>query len=389
VAAFRYLVVGGGLAADAACRGIREHDSDGSIGLLGEEPHAPYARPLLSKGLWQGKDEAKIWCRTADLGVDLLLGRVVTAIDLQGRTVTEAMGGVHGYDRLLLATGARPRRLPSGGDDVIYFRTLDDYRRLRGLADGGGRFTVIGGGFIGAEIAAALCSQGCDVTMIFPEAGVGAGLFPAELSAFVTDYYRARGVEIFAGQTVSRIERADGGLQVRTADHEVTGCRGVVAGIGVVPRTELAAAAGLPVDGGIVVDALGRVGGREDIYAAGDVASFPSAALGIMTRVEHEDHAISHGRAVGENMAGAGRPYEHLPYFYSDLFDLGYEAVGEVTPRHETVADWKEPNREGVVYYLAGGLVRGVLLWNTWGRVDAARELIRAGVPFAEAGPIH
>ena len=153
----------------------------------------------------------------------------------------------------------------------------------------------------------------------------------------------------------------------------------IVAGLGIEPRTELAAAAGLPVEDGIIVDDHGRVGGREEVFAAGDVARFPAAALGKAMRVEHEDHAKSHGRLVGINMAGGDESYDHLPFFYSDLFDLGYEAVGELDPRQETVAEWEEPNRKGVVYYLdAERHPRGVLLWNVFGRVDAARDLIRA-----------
>jgi NADPH-dependent 2,4-dienoyl-CoA reductase/sulfur reductase-like enzyme len=154
----------------------------------------------------------------------------------------------------------------------------------------------------------------------------------------------------------------------------------VIAGLGIEPVTDLAEAGGLSVDNGIVVDELGRVEGREDVFAAGDVASFPVAALGRRTRVEHEDHAKSHGRAVGANMAGAGVPYDHLPFFYSDMFDLGYEAVGLVDSRLETVAEWQEPNRKGVVGYVdENGRPRGFLLWDVWGKVEAATELIRAG----------
>ena len=154
----------------------------------------------------------------------------------------------------------------------------------------------------------------------------------------------------------------------------------VVAGLGIEPNVELAADAGLPVANGIVVDAFGRVGGREDVFAAGDVARFPVAALGGELRVEHEDHAKSHGRQVGANMAGAGEPYDHLPFFYSDLFDLGYEAVGELDPRLDTLVDWDELGAEATIYYLdREHRPRGVLLWNRFGQVDAARELIRAG----------
>ncbi len=376
----KYLIAGGGMTADAACKGIRDVDPDGAITVVADEAHAPYARPPLSKGLWQDDEESSIWRGTADLGVELRLGRTLVALDVDARRATDDRGDEYALERLLLATGGRPRRLPFGADEVVYFRTLDDYRRLRALADDGARFVVIGGGFIGSEIAAALAANGRSVTMVFPEPGIGARIFPAELSAFVTDYYRARGVEVLAGTSVNAIERDGDVVRARTDDGRTLEADAIVAGLGIEPRVELAAAAGLPIDDGIVVDDRGRVGGDTRVFAAGDVARFPEAALGGTRRVEHEDHAKAHGRLVGANMAGADTPYDHLPFFYSDLFDLGYEAVGELDSRLETVADWSEPGEEGTVYYLDGaGKPRGVLLWNLFGRVDSARELIRAG----------
>ena len=378
----QYLIVGGGMTADAACKGIRDFDTDGAITVVGEEPHPPYARPPLSKALWKGDEESTIWRGTADLGVGLRLGRTIVALDLEARRATDDRGETYAYGRLLLATGGRPRRLPFGGDEVIYFRTLDDYRRLRARAVAGARFLVIGGGFIGSEIAAALAINARSVTMVFPESGIGARIFPAELSASVTDYYRAQGVEVLAGASVTAIERDGDTVRLATGDGQTLEADAVVAGLGIEPRVELAAEAGLPVADGIVVDDRGRVEGYEGVFVAGDVARFPEAALGGTRRVEHEDHAKSHGRRVGANMAGADEPYDRLPYFYSDLFDLGYEAVGELDSRLQTIVDWSEPGREGTVYYLDGAdRPRGVLLWNLFGRVDAARDLIRAGEP--------
>src|SRR5205085_12429942 len=244
----------------------------------------------------------------------------------------------------------------------------------------GVRFVVIGGGFIGSEIAAALTWSGCSVTMVFPEQGIGARLFPPELADYVTGYYRDRGVEVLPGELVEGIE----GRTVRLGGGRTIDSDGVVAGLGIVPSTELAEAAGLPVDDGIVVDELGRAGGREDVFAAGDVARFPARSLGgKLVRVEHEDHANSHGHAVGANMAGANTPYTNLPFFYSDLFELGYEAVGDVDSRLETQAAWAEPNRKGVVCYVdEGGRPRGFLFWDVWGKVDDGRTLIEAGAPL-------
>jgi NADPH-dependent 2,4-dienoyl-CoA reductase/sulfur reductase-like enzyme len=379
----RYLIVGGGLTADAACQGIREVDSEGHITVVAEEAHPPYSRPPLSKALWKGTDEGSIWRGTERLGVELRLSRRIATLDPAAHRATDDQGEIYTYERLLLATGGRPRRVPFGADEVIYYRTLDDYRRLRTLAAAEARFVVIGGGFIGSEIAAALAMTCRRVTMIFPEPGIGARIFPPDLSAFVTDYYRARGVEVLTGTSVTAIERVGDAVRVTAGDGRVLETDGVVAGLGLEPSTELAEAAGLDVSDGIVVDDRGRVDGHDDVFAAGDVARFPVAVLGGSMRVEHEDHAKSHGRRVGANMAGADEPYDHLPFFYSDLFELGYEAVGELDSRLRTTADWTDVGRAGTVYYVDDeGRPRGVLLWNLFGRVDTARELIRAAMPI-------
>jgi NADPH-dependent 2,4-dienoyl-CoA reductase/sulfur reductase-like enzyme len=379
---YPHLIIGGGMTADAAARAIRETDPSAAIGLISAEAHPPYARPPLSKGLWKGDPESGIWRGTDTAGVDLRLGRRVKGIDTRGKTVTDDRDETVGYGTLLLATGGTPRRLPLDTAQIIYFRTLDDYRRLRALATDDLRFAVLGGGFIGSEIAAALRMAGRDVVMLVPEDGLGARVFPADLSRFLAQHYREQGVDLRVGEGLA-------GLTPRGGRVVVTSTRGrefpadvVVAGLGIQPNVELAEQAGLRVENGIVVDELLRAG-PPDIFAAGDVASFFNPALGSRIRVEHEDNAVTMGAAAGRAMAGQGVPYTHLPFFYSDLFALGYEAVGELDPRLETVADWKDPFREGVVYYLKDGRVCGVLLWNVWGQVDAARALI------AEPGPIR
>lgn len=373
---YRYLIVGGGMTADAAARAIRESDPGGSIGIISAETHPPYNRPPLSKGLWKGDDPAKtVWRGTDTIGIDLQLGRRVTAINTKPKTVTDDRNNSFSYEKLLLATGGTPRRLPVQASEIIYYRTFDDYLRLRALANEQRRFAVLGGGFIGSEVAAALRTVGCDVTMIVPEDGISARVFPADLSKFLVDYYREQGVDVRTGEGLADLQQGAGKLLVKTTHGKEIPTDVVVAGLGIQPNVELAQQAGIKVENGIVVDELLQTSAPA-VFAAGDVANFFNPALGIRMRVEHEDNANTMGAAAGRSMAGKGAPYTHLPFFYSDLFALGYEAVGELDPRLETQAAWKERFREGVIYYLKDGKVRGVLLWNTWGQVDNARAII-------------
>lgn len=372
-----YLVIGAGMAGEAAAHALREAAPNATIALLGAEADPPYDRPPLSKKLWKGGKEADIFRPVDKARAELVLGRHAVNLDRAAHTVTDDTGDTWRYGKLLLATGGAPRRLPFGGDAFIYFRTVGDYRRLRALARPGKHFAVIGGGFIGSELAAALTLNGCKVTLLFPEPGLCARAFPSALSAAVTAYYREKGVDVRPGLTATG---ADGGA-LALSDGSALEVDGVVAGLGITPNVQLARDAGLAVDNGIVVNERLQTS-DQDIYAAGDVAAFPAQALGRRVRVEHEDAALTMGARAGKCMAGVAAPYEELPFFYSDLFDLGYEAVGTLDARLETVEQWVTPFREGVVYYLDAGRVRGVLLWNTWDQVGHARKLIAAPGPF-------
>jgi len=382
---YRYLIVGGGMTADAAVRGIRSVDEDGSVGLVSAERHPPYDRPPLSKGLWAGQDEERIWRGTDDAGAELHLGRRVVGLDPAARTVSDDRGTTYRYEKLLLATGCAPRRLEGAPEGVIHFRSYDDYRALRRESERGRRIGVVGGGFIGTELAAALASRGKDVVLLFPEEGPLRSLLPLEHALDVGAFFEERGVDVRAGRWVKEIEEREGGYTVRAEDAGGRGteeirCDAVVAGLGVVPRTELAAEAGLEVEDGIVVDANLRT--RDPaIWSAGDVASFPSPHLDRRLRVEHEDHANASGLAAGRGMAGESEEYTHLPFFYSDLFDLGYRAVGVIDPSMERVEAWEEPYRRGEVYHRdEEGRVRGVLLWGVRRGIREARRLISEGV---------
>jgi len=383
MAQYNYLIIGGGMTAAAAAQAIREVDAAGTIGIISSEHHKPYNRPPLSKKLWHGKSENSIWSKLPDDGIEMILGRWVVTLDPQAKQVRDDAGQTYHYDKLLLATGGSPRELSFAPPETVYFRTLDDYHTVRSWMGKGARIGIIGGGFIGSEIAAALSSNDEKAVMVFPEKGVGARVYPEELSQFVTRYYQEKGVEIHTGMEIGAIDRQGTGFVLRGKDGKAIQVDHIIAGIGIQPNTDLAQAAGIAIGGpetgkGILVDAYLRTN-QPDIYAAGDVASFYNPFLGRSMRVEHEDNANNMGRTAGLNMAGREVRYEHQPYFYSDLFDLGYEAVGELDPRLETVADWKDPFREGVVYFLKDRKIRGVLLWNTWDEVESARELIAEG----------
>jgi NADPH-dependent 2,4-dienoyl-CoA reductase/sulfur reductase-like enzyme len=380
----KYLIIGGGLAGDAATRGIRELDTDGSIGLISAEPDPPYMRPNLSKGLWKGRPVEKIWRKTEERA-ELHLNRKATQLDPKNKHVRDDGGDEYTYGKLLIATGGSPKHLPLGNGNIIYYRNFQDYKHLRHMTEQGNHFVVIGGSFIGSEIVAALTIVGKKATMVFPGEAISENIFPSDLAHFLNDFYRQKGVEVLTGDTVASVQRDGDRLTVRTGSGRAIEADGVVAGIGIHPNLDLAKEAGLKVEDGIVVNERLETS-IPDIYAAGDAANFYHAALEKRTRVEHEDNAVHMGKLAGRNMAGASDSYTHVPMFYSDLFELGYEAVGEMSSKMKTISDWQEePFKKGVVYYLDDDeRVRGVLLWNVWKQVDNARALMMEKGPSKE-----
>jgi NADPH-dependent 2,4-dienoyl-CoA reductase/sulfur reductase-like enzyme len=380
---YSYVIIGTGLAGASAVEGIREVDQRGSILLIGAEKDRPYDRPPLSKQLWTGdKSVEEVFLHDeayyAKQRVEPRLGLEVTRIDPERHSITDTQGNTYRYQRLLLATGATPRRLNIPGGDlegISYFRTLPDYRRLRGAAIAGKSALVIGGGFIGSELAAALRMNELAVTMIFPSQWLVSRVFPESLGRTLTEHYRGKGVEVLAGDVPLSIQRDGAGFVARTRGGRELRADLVVAGVGVTPNIALAHAAGLTTGDGVPVNEFLQTS-NNDVYAAGDIALFPEVNLG-PRRIEHWDNAQSQGTHAGRNMAGARQPFTYLPFFFSDLFEFGYEAVGDVDSRHETFADWQEENKTGLIYYLKDGRLRGAMMCNLFGKVDAARELIR------------
>jgi 3-phenylpropionate/trans-cinnamate dioxygenase ferredoxin reductase component len=380
---YPYLLIGGGIAADSAARGIRQVDPNGSIGLISREPDPPYNRPPLSKGLWGRMPLKRIWRNTADLNVDLLLNESAISLDPSSHRVMTASGSEYSYDRLLLATGGDPVQITPSSNRILYFRTLQDYHRLRTLSTEGQRFLVIGGGFIGSELAAVLKMQGKDVTMIFPENGIGGRMFPAKQSDHLTQYFIQKGVRVLNRRSVISLQDEGGQVRVVNDQNEELWFDCVVAGLGIRPNLSLALGAGLATANGIQVDAYLR-SEHEDIFAAGDVMEFHQPVLGRRMRVEHEENANISGMVAGRGMAGELEPFSLLPYFYSDVFDLSYQAVGELDTRHIIVMDWTEPNRQGVIYYLSKGHLRGVALWNRqFQQLETARSLVNSQQIFS------
>ena len=381
-----YLIVGAGMAGASAVEGIRERDPKGSITIIGAENHLPYDRPPLTKKLWFGKAEVKdIFLHDQafydENKVTLALGRRVLKLDTESRTVTDHTGEAHRFRKLLVATGGAPRALPIPGGEIkelCYYRSLDDYERMRRQAAEGKSAVVIGGGFIGSEIAAALSTNHLSVTMVYPSGWLCNRVFPKDLGLAMERLYQSRGIQILKGQKPSSIERHGSGFIVHTDRGQKIKSDLVIVGAGIRPVIDLAEQAGLKTGDGIIVNEYLQTS-HPDVYAAGDNARFPYQALGQETRVEHWDNALNQGKHAGRNMAGAREVFTYMPYFFSDLFEFGYEAVGEVDSKLETVADWEKPHETGVIYYLREGKIRGAMMCNVWDKVDEARELIRTG----------
>jgi 3-phenylpropionate/trans-cinnamate dioxygenase ferredoxin reductase component len=385
---YDYILVGAGLAGCHAIEGIRTQDSKGSILLAAAEDYLPYDRPPLTKKLWFGKKKVEeIFIRPqqyfTDNNVDVLLNIRAIKIDAADKVVKFNDGNCS-YKKLLLATGGSPRRLNIEGgslEGIYYYRYLDDFIRLKSKVCEGTKALVIGGGFIGSEIAAALNINKADVTMLIRGEYLVENIFPKALGAAIKNGFVERGIKIFTQDSPVSIVRRNSHMVTRTKAGREISSEVVIAGIGIEPEVELAKSAGLVIKDGIAVNEFLQTS-SPDIYAAGDNAYFPYLVLGRQMRVEHWDNAINQGKTAGMNMAGAHTAYTYMPYFFSDLFDFGYEAVGLVSSKLETFADWQKENNTGVVYYLEDGKVKGVMMCNLWEKVDAARELIKSNKKF-------
>ncbi|HXJ69611.1 MAG TPA: FAD-dependent oxidoreductase [Verrucomicrobiae bacterium] len=388
----RYCIVGGGYAAAAAIEGIRSRDQTGDILMLSRENHRPYRRPLLTKDLLLGTaslDRLPLhpdeWY--AEQKVDVRLRHEVIEVDAESRRLWDERGEVIEFGDLLLATGCRPRRLHAEGaeiSNVRYFRDLEDYLDLESRLDRVQHLTLVGGGFTSVEMAGALRARGKEITLVIPDEYPLHRLLPRDLGAPLLDYLREMGVETVSGDTLVKIEELNGLLHARTLQGNELDTQLVLVDQGGEPLVDLAEAAGIAIDDGIVVDEYGR-SSNPHVWAAGDVAEYPCLALNVIMRVEGSDHAEHHGRTVGANMAGANEPYTHLPLKWFRVGDLQFEGVGELWARLATEIVWMQPGHEGVVFYLRDDVIRGVLLINVPERLEWARGLIRDAHPMTSA----
>ncbi len=384
---YRYVIVGGGIAAAAAIEGIRAHDRDGSILLLTRENHAPYQRPLLTKDVWfdpEGLSRLPVHDDAfyATHGVRIAFRREVVELDPDRRQLFDERGERYGYEKLLLATGSRPRRLDIPGAQsgaLRYFRDLEDYFAMESRLESLQHVTLLGGSFTGVEMAAALRHRGKEVTLLYPDEYPLHRLLPRDLGLALAELLREHGVETVTGETLVEIDEQPGIVYARTHQGNHLSTQLVLVDAGAEPQSELAEAAGLATDDGIVVDEHTHAS-MPDVFAAGDVAEFPYLALGQLRRVECADHAQHHGRCAGENMAGVAKVYDWVPALWFQAFDLRFDGLGELDPRLlDTHFVWTEPGREGIVYYLRDDVVRGVLLINLDARLEWARTLVREG----------
>jgi 3-phenylpropionate/trans-cinnamate dioxygenase ferredoxin reductase subunit len=385
-----YVIAGGGLAAAKAAETLRDEGFDGEIVLLGAEPERPYERPPLSKGYLQGSDSRdSVYVHPAgwyaEHDVDLRQGVTVTAIDRVAHTVATADGAQVPYDKLLLATGASPRRFDpasfpgSGREEVLYLRTLADSDRLRSAFTTGTRVVVAGAGWIGLETAAAARTAGCSVTVLEPQPGALHDQLGPELGEIFAGLHRAHGVEFRFGEKAVEFRP---GMVITSGGAEIP-ADVLVVGIGAAPNDDLAARAGLDVSNGVLTDEALRTS-DPDIFAAGDVANSFNPLFGRRIRVEHWANALNGGPAAARSMLGQPVSYDRVPYYYSDQYELGMECAGLPTPgTYDQVLYRGDPaTLEFVAFWLANGAVVAGMNVNVWDVQDDIQSLIRSARPI-------
>ena len=379
-----FVIVGASLAGAKAAQTLREEGFDGRVLLFGDEPERPYERPPLSKEFLRGETADKPYVHDegfyADNAIELHTSSRVERVDPRARQVMLAAGGHVDYDRLLLTTGAEPRRLPVPGadlDGVLYLRTTADSEAIRERIQAGGRLVTIGAGWIGAEVAASAKQKGCEVTLIEMAQLPLERVLGPELGAIYRDIHVEHGVDFIGGASVEAIEGESRVEAVRLAGDRRIEADFVVVGVGIAPRVELAQEAGLELDNGIAVDQLLRTS-AERVYAAGDAANAYHPFYHARVRVEHWANALNQGPAAARSMLGNGEPYERIPYFFSDQYEVGMEYSGFAAEWDEVVFRGDPAGREFIAFWLRDGRVLAGMNVNVWDVTDPIQALIRS-----------
>jgi 3-phenylpropionate/trans-cinnamate dioxygenase ferredoxin reductase component len=384
-----FVIVGAGLAGARAAETLRTEGFDGRVVLIGRETERPYERPPLSKGMLLGaatRDSAYVhgpdWYR--DHEVELLAGTEAESIDPHSQHVTLAGGGRVGYDKLLLATGSRPRALPVPGADlggVLSLRTLADSDRIAEVLVEGADLVIVGAGWIGLEVAAAARLRGVNVTVVETAALPLQRVLGDQMAGVFADLHRQHGVAFRFGTQVAEFAGDRRVYQVVLADGSTLTANAVLVAVGAQPETGLAERAGLAVENGIQVDGALRTS-DPNIYAAGDVANVQHPLLGTRVRVEHWSNALNSGPAAAGAMLGRPVSYDRLPYFYTDQYDLGMEYSGWVPPdaAADVVVRGDLAKREFIAFWMVGGRVAAGMNVNVWDVTEPVQNLIRAGL---------
>jgi NADPH-dependent 2,4-dienoyl-CoA reductase/sulfur reductase-like enzyme len=341
----RFVIIGGGMVAGYAAKKLVELGlPPGELAILSADTSAPYERPPLSKGFLAGKEtEESIRINPEDFysshGIEIRLGCEITAVDPGRKRLSLKSGGEFGFDKLIIATGAMVRTLEIPGArlaNVYYLRSLDNAKAIRQRAENAKRAAVIGSGFIGMEVASVLAQKGIEVTMILREDRIWKQFFSAQMSRYFEAYYAARGVRFVKMATVKELRGGEAVNAAALDDGKVVSCDMVVAGIGVRPVTEMLANSGIDVADGVEVNEY-LESSRSGIFAAGDVANYQDALFGKRRRVEHWDNAVSQGQYCAGALMGERAPFKHVPYFFSDVFDLSYEFWGDPSGSEDVI----------------------------------------------------
>jgi 3-phenylpropionate/trans-cinnamate dioxygenase ferredoxin reductase component len=387
-----FVIVGASLAGAKAAETLREEGFDGRVVLVGAEPERPYERPPLSKEYLRGEaGRDKVYVHEEGYyeqhDVELRAGRRATALDASAREVELDDGERLRYDRLLLATGAEPRRLSIPGadlDGVLYLRTVGDSDAIRERLDKGGSVVVVGAGWIGSEVAASARQRGLDVTIVEPFSVPLERVLGPEVGGVFRDLHAENGVQLLLGAGVDAFEGGTAVERVRTSDGRTVDCDFVVVGVGVEPRVELAAGAGIAVDNGVLVDER-LESDAPGVFAAGDVANAMHPLYGERIRVEHWANALNQGPAAAKAMLGRLEAYEELPFFFSDQYDAGMEYAGFARDWDRVVVRGDTKARELIAFWMSGDRILAGMNLNVWDVSDTIQDLIRRRVGVDDA----